>query len=559
MFSIVGHLAGALGLFFMGARLMTEHLKTLTNRRLRLSAARWTNNRCMGLAWGLVAGSVMQSMTLLTLVVVSLLRSDLVSPKRAFPMVLGGNVGMTLLVLMVMLDVKLMALYLLGIAYFLTLILARDRASRYRAMATACFGLALMAFGSIMLKDSVLPLADHLWFQQAMMRMSDSLFLPFLSGMVLTVATQSSTPVVVTGIGMVAAGLLTIDQLFMLYCGACLGSSLSLYLLTIAVTGRARQVAMYQVLYNVALNAIFVPLICIEASLELPLIASLAGDSGLPLEQSLAVFIIFCEVVTSVFQLATLDLAARWVERRWPPTEVEILATPQFIQDHTLDDAETALRLVDLEQRHLLAMLSRYLDAVRRGAEPSELREATHEVLGRIEEFLDDLAARCRGHETDAHGSILTRRRLFTWLEEQVLELCDMLQGLPRQSPVAAWSVALVEGIDAVLLVLTDTLASNDPAAWPSTTQLMGDRSEMLRRLRDASLREGPLLTADERSKVLKLTNISEHVFLLMAQLAHEYRRASGIDEAFLEHAELEDHLGVSMGRPQAAQAALSF
>ena len=547
MITIVGHLAGALGLFFMGAKILTEHLKTLTSRRLRLSAARWTGNRCMGFAWGLAAGSVMQSMTVLTLVVVSLLKSDLVSSKRAFPIILGGNVGMTLLVLVVMLDVKLMALYVLGIAYFLTLIMARDRASRYRAMATACFGLALMAFGSIMLKESVVPLATYPWFQQIMGGVGDSLLLPLVSGMVLTFATQSSTPVAVSGIGMAAAGLLSISQVFMLYCGACLGSSLSLYLLTMTVTGRARRVAMYQVLYNVVLNAIFVPLICIEAYWEVPLVATAVRASGLPLEQSLAAFIIFCEVITALFQLATLDVAIRWVERWWPPTEVEALAKPRFIQDYALDDAGTALQLVDLEQRHLLTMLSRYLDAVRRGAEPTKLREATHEVLGRIEEFLDDLAARCQAHETDRHGSIMTRQKLFTWLEEQVHELCDMLHDLPPDSRLTANSLALVESIDVVLLVLTDTLVSDDPAAWPSTTQLMGDRSDLLRKLRDESLRDEPDLTAEERSMVLKLVSVSEHVFLLISQLAHEYRQASGIDEAFLDHIDLEEVLSAQM------------
>ena len=58
--------------------------------------------------------------------------------------------------------------------------------------------------------------------------MGGSLLLPLLSGMVLTFATQSSMPVAVSGIGMAAAGLLTINQVLMLYCGACLGSSLIL-------------------------------------------------------------------------------------------------------------------------------------------------------------------------------------------------------------------------------------------------------------------------------------------------------------------------------------------
>ena len=557
MFIILGHLSGALGLFFMGAKLLTEQLKVLTNRRLRLSVARWTSNRWMGFAWGLIAGSVMESMAVLTLVVISMLKSDLISPRRVLPILLGGNVGGALLVLIVMLDVKLMALYVLGLAYFLPLIMARSRASRYRVMATACFGLAMIVLGSIMLKESLVPLASYAWFQQTMEWVGGSLLLPLLSGAMLTFAMQSSAPVIVAGIGMATAGLLTIHQALMLYCGACLGSSLILYVLTLTVTGRARQVAMYQVLYNIALNAIFVPLICIEAYFDVPLVAAAVRASGLSLEASLATFVIFCEAFTAAFQMTTLDFAVRRVERWWPPTEVEALAKPQFIHDQALDNVEIALRLVDLEQQRLLEMLSRCLDAVRRGAEPSELREATRELLGRIEEFLGDLAAHCPDHEMDAHNAMMTRQKLFIWLEEQVLELCDALHGLPPESPGAPWSLVLVESIDVVLLVLVDTLASDDTAAWPSTTQLMGDRSELLRKFRDMSLQNESRLTSDERTKVLKLANISEHVFLLMSQLAHEYRMASGVDEAFLDHAglEVEDLGSVPLAHPNVPQA----
>ena len=59
MFTILGHLSGALGLFFMGARLLTEHMKALSNRRFRLNAVRWTSNRYVGFVWGMIAGSVM--------------------------------------------------------------------------------------------------------------------------------------------------------------------------------------------------------------------------------------------------------------------------------------------------------------------------------------------------------------------------------------------------------------------------------------------------------------------------------------------------------------------
>ena len=545
MFIILGQLLGALGLFFMGVKLLTDQLKALTNRRLRLSVARWTTGRWMGFLWGTVAGSVMQSMTVLTLIVLSTLRSDLVSPKRAFPILLGGNVAAALLVLVVTLDVKLMALYVLGIAQLLTLILARDRASQYRALAVACFGMGMIVLGSIMLKESVAPLAAAPWFQQTMEWMGGSLILPLLSGAALTLVVQSSMPVAVSGIGMAAAGLLGIDQVLMSYCGACLGSSLILYLLTLTVTGRARQVAMYQVLYNLVLNAIFVPLICVEAYFDVPLAVAAVRASGLSLTQSLAAFFIFCEVFTALFQLATLDVAVRLIGRWWPPTEVEALARTQFIHDRALDDAAAALCLVDLEQRRLLGLLSRYLDTVRRGAEPGGLRESAKELLNRIGEFLDDLAARCPDHEVDAHNSMMTRQMLFIWLEEHVVEMCRSLRDLPPESPLDTWSTALVEGVDAVLLVLIDTLGSDDASAWPSTTQLMGNRTESLRRLRDMSLKDEATLGPDERRNLLKLASTSERIFLLVSRLAHQYRQASRVDETFLDHAVVENLAGV--------------
>ena len=541
MVTILGNLAGALGLFFMGGRLLTEHLKMLTNRRLRLNAARWTSTRLKGFVWGLVAGAIMQSTAALTLVVVSLLKSDLISPKRGFPILLGCNVGGALLVLVVMLDVKLTALYILGVAQIVTLVVARDKVSRYRAMATACFGLALMVLGSFMIRESMVPLATYPWFQEAMEWVGDSLILPLVVGALLTLVTQSSVLVMVTGIAMAMADLLSIEQVLIFYCGACLGASLGLYLLTMTFTGHARQVAMYQVLYNVVLNAIFVPLVYVEVYFDVPLIAAAVQANGLSLHQSLAMFAIFSEALTAALQLTTLDLAVRWTERWWPPTEIEALAKPQFIHDRALDDVEAALRLVDLEQRHLLEMLSRYLDAVRCGSDTksNQLREAANHRLGRLEELLGDLGAHCVDREMDVHNSLMTRQKLLTWLEEQVIGLCEVLHTLPPRSSRNTWSMVLVEGIDVVLLVLIDTLESDDASAWPSTTQLMGERTKELRKFRDTVLKDESILVPDTRTKVLKLVSITEHVFLLISQLTHEYRQASRVDEMFLEHADM--------------------
>ena len=45
MIEVFGGMVGGLGIFFVGMWLLTENLKTLATRRLRLIAHRWTGNR----------------------------------------------------------------------------------------------------------------------------------------------------------------------------------------------------------------------------------------------------------------------------------------------------------------------------------------------------------------------------------------------------------------------------------------------------------------------------------------------------------------------------------
>ena len=116
--------------------------------------------------------------------------------------------------------------------------------------------------------------------------------------------------------------------------------------------------------------------------------------------------------------------------------------------------------------------------------------------------------------------------------------------------PIFVAQIRVEAGVELLLLVLIDTPASGDSAAWPSTAQLTGDRSGVLRKLRVVSLSDDVALTAKERQHVLKIANGSQRVFLLAAQLAHEYRQASGIDEVLPDNAQPEEAVGVSPGCP---------
>ena len=116
---------------------------------------------------------------------------------------------------------------------------------------------------------------------------------------------------------------------------------------------------------------------------------------------------------------------------------------------------------------------------MRRGSEIDSLRDSVRPLIKEIDEFLTEARLRYPDHEIEAVNSILTQQRLIVWLEEQFAELCTELNELPKGEAAGKLRNALVEGIDAVVLVIADGLANPDPEVRITAKQITGDRSEL--------------------------------------------------------------------------------
>ena len=520
MIDILGGVVGGLGLFFVGMWLLTENLKTLASRRIRMLTARWTGNPRAAFAWGTLLGGITQNLSALTFIVVGMTQSGLLSVRRALPVIIGGTFGTTLLVLVVTLDIELAALYVVGIA---GVAMVSARTARYRPVAASLVGMGLIVFGLDLLKDAAAPLADQPWFGEFMQQSKDSLVFPVLGAALLTFIVQSSSAVCIFGITMASVGLLTIDQTIIFIYGSFLGSGLIQYVLSAKLAGSSRQIAMYMVLYNIVLCTVMVLLLHIELYFDVPLMKALVFSFDLHTSQQLALVSLFCDPLWLPVTMTTLGPCERFLERWWPRTELEDKSSTKFIHDHAFGDVETSLVLVDLEQRRLLGMFSGYFNAVREEAGLSPVREATRDVLARTQEFLDELEARYPNQDTEDINLKLTRQKLLTWLEEQSADLCAELQGTAEYPALGNLRTSLVEGIDAVFLIMIHSLESRHEDLRPFVRQLTDDRSAMMRRIKDTYLNATPSLGDAERTNVYKLMSMTEQTFYLLSKLAHEF------------------------------------
>ena len=200
MLEAIGGISGGIGLFFVGMWLLSENLKSLASRRLRLIAANWVPNRFIAFGYGVLAGGATQSMSYLTFVTVGILRANLITTERALPFIVGGNVGVISIVFFVSFDIELAALYILGPA---SLFMVIERSLKFHTLGALLFGLALMFVGLALIKDSAASFSTQPWFGEFLELAARSLWISFLLAAILTFIVQSAVAVMVFGITLV--------------------------------------------------------------------------------------------------------------------------------------------------------------------------------------------------------------------------------------------------------------------------------------------------------------------------------------------------------------------
>lgn len=519
--SLAGVLGG-FGLFAVGLSLLSENLKAIADRRLRAIAKRWMGNRLTAYGWGVLLGLVSQSVAASTFVTVGLLRSGLVGTVKALALLMGSYVGLTVLVLVATLDIEIVALYILGLT---GITLFGSRAARVRRAARAIFGGALMILGLVLIRDAAAPLAQQPWFGDAVAWARGSLWLIFVVSAALTFIIQSTAVMCIIGVTLASVGVFGLDEAMTLVYGSVAGSGAIVCALSMNIRGRARQVAMYPVIYNTLLCLFFVPLLLLELHFGIPLVRALVLSVDLGIQHQITLVYALVCVGLAPLMLTVLGPVAKLLDRLWPATQAERIGRTRFIQDRAIEDLSTSVVLADLEQRRILSMFPRYFDAVRRNASMDELRKALSGLLSETQSFLAELSASGEAHAVEDRAALLARQSLLIWFEERLAALCAALRQFDDDT---ALRTVIVEGVDAVLICLIDAVETDDDELWDAVRVLTSERGAPMRKVRESYAGNGHAPGAGEASgSVIALTSAVEQVFLILGMLAQEFGKSS--------------------------------
>jgi phosphate:Na+ symporter len=308
--------------------------------------------------------------------------------------------------------------------------------------------------------------------------------------------------------------------------GAKLGSSLLTYVLSSSLVGESRQVAMFQVYFNIAGAVILVPAFYLEVYAGIPLMIALGETFSADQAFQLAIINLLFNVVPGVVIFPCVGLVARLLARYFPQTAEEQLSKPKYLLEQTGDDPHNALRLIELEQIRLIEILSRAFDTMRAGNNPRQmelLNEGFHSLGDAVRGAISDLS---NHHQLspvlyDRLNGLLNIQHSLETANVEVQSLSRQLSLLEGTGLGERFARVAVDGIDAILLTFMDVARER---ADIDAELLAGMTSEDgMTRVRKAYLAEDENMDANSRMQLLAAANHCERLIWLFGDMGKAY------------------------------------
>ncbi|MBL4659832.1 MAG: Na/Pi cotransporter family protein [Alcanivoracaceae bacterium] len=338
-------LLAGLGLFLFAMRQLESALKQLSGKRFQLALSHSTKSPLRSVFAGMVTTTIVQSSSLVSLIVLAFVGAGIIPLVNAIGVVLGSNLGTTFTGWVVAtLGFKFnLATFIYpmmavaGLAYGLL-------KGQWQSFALFVLGLALLLMGLDFMKDSASTLTEQV---DISLLSGYPLIVYLLLGTVLTAIIQSSSAVMMLTLSALYAGIIPLPEAAALVIGADLGTTSTVILGSMQGTVAKRRLAMAHVLFNLFVDALafaaLLPLLKLIAILNItdPLYGLVAFHS---------LFNLFGILLFMPFIKKFAQFLQHWIKTDEQQIELYIHSVPEDVTD-------AALEALTKETRHLLYLV----------------------------------------------------------------------------------------------------------------------------------------------------------------------------------------------------------
>lgn len=336
-------LLGGVGLFLFAMSQLETAIKAFAGQTFKKMLHRYTDRPLQAVAAGTLSTAVLQSSSMVGLMVLAFVGAGIMSLDIALGVIFGANLGTTFTGWIVTLfgfklDLGRVALPLVGVGGLILVGTGGKLAETGRFAAAT--GLLLIGLG--FMKDSVASIAT----QVDIAALTDfSLWQFLLFGVVLTAIIQSSSATMMLALTALHAGVIELPAAAAVAIGADLGTTTTVMLGALPGGPAKKRVALAHLVFNLTTDTIAFVLL-------LPLLSLIAWLGVRDPMFSLVAFHSLFNLMGIALFLPAVHLLARFLNARFKQaTERESL----HLNDATPEVADAALAAIESETGHLVA------------------------------------------------------------------------------------------------------------------------------------------------------------------------------------------------------------
>ena len=244
-----------LGVFLYGMHQLETHLQNLTSNNVKRYLGKATQNPLSSVASGTFITAILQSSSMVSLLVLAFASAGMIPLFNAIGVILGANLGTTFTGWIVTtigfkLDLAALAFPLFGIGALVQVF--SDKNQKPYSFAGLVLGFGLLLVGLEQMKEAVEGLPNIIS-TEFLSQLNPPLYLLF--GIVMTAVIQSSSAMTLIALTALSGGVIDITAAASLIVGADIGTTSTTAIGSIRSSVIAKQLALSHVIYNVCVDA----------------------------------------------------------------------------------------------------------------------------------------------------------------------------------------------------------------------------------------------------------------------------------------------------------------
>lgn len=399
------NLLAAISLLVWGTQIVRTGILRVFGENLRHVLAVSMGNRFTAILAGLGVTSLVQSSTATCLIVSSFLGRQLVPLAAALAVMLGADMGTSLMAMAFSFDFSWLSPFLIfvGVVLFVT----REKTTAGR-LGRVAIGLGLMLMSLQLIGETTRPLTESPPVRALLVALPQEVLLDIFVGALITVLAYSSLAIVLLTATLAASGILPPLVALGLVLGANLGSGLLAVLTTARAPVAERRLPMGNLVFKVVGCLIAAPLLP-QALVQLQLLL----PTGV--HQQVVFFHFSFNVMLTLVFIGLTPLLARMLERSMTTKTLMDSTRPRHLDPSALTTPSLAISCAAREALHQADVVETMLRGILPVLRENDIDLA--ERLRRMDDTVDELYTEIKLYLTQISREALSERESRRWTD----------------------------------------------------------------------------------------------------------------------------------------------